>query len=175
MSEEITGIIGRPALNSHIGEYVASVIFGIELEESATAKGIDGYFAEGSLKGKSVNVKLYGKKENILDISTAELADFYLVLSGDDGDLSSSRGKTRPLVITQVFLFNMNKLMPRLEERGVRIGIATSVMKSDWDEAMVYPVQVNRELVLSDEQIRMLQLFDKKTGLNPSSSLKESL
>lgn len=175
MSEEIAGIIGRPALNRHIGEYVASMLFGIELEESATAKGIDGYFNEGSLKGKSVNVKLYGKKENILDISTAELADYYLVLSGDDGDLSSSRGKTRPLVISQVFLFNMTELMPRLKERGVKIGIATSVRKSDWDDAMVYPVQMNRELVLSDEQIRLLQLFNTKTGLNTSSPLKESL
>jgi len=168
VSEEIAGIIGRPALNRHIGEHVSSMIFGIELEESATAKGIDGYFADGSLKGKSVNVKLYGKKENILDISTAEMADYYLVLSGDDGDLSSSRGKTHPLVITQVFLFNMNKLMPRLKERGVKIGIATSVRKSDWDEAMVYPVQVNRELVLSEEQVRLLRLFGKQDNFSLS-------
>ena len=65
VSEEITGIIGKPALNGHIGEYIASKIFGIKLEASATSKGIDGRFNEGSLKGKSVNVKLYGKKENV--------------------------------------------------------------------------------------------------------------
>ena len=51
----------------------------------ATSKGIDGFFIEGSLRGKSVNVKLYGKKENILDISTGEIADYYLVLTGDEG------------------------------------------------------------------------------------------
>jgi len=165
VSEEIAAIIGRPALNGHIGEYLASRIFGIQLEFSATAKGIDGYFTEGSLKGKSVNVKLYGKKENILDISTDKVADYYLVLTGAEGDLSSSRGKTRPLVISQVYLFNMAKLMPKLRERGVRVGIATSVRKGDWEEAMVYPVQRSRELVLSEEQLRMIRLFDVEEGV----------
>lgn len=160
LSAEIAGIIGRPALNSHIGEYVASKIFGIELESSATAKGVDGRFKDGSLKDRSVNVKFYGKKENILDISAEPVADYYLVLTGPDGDLSSSRGKTRPLVIFQVYLFNMAKLMPVLWERDVRIGIATSVRKGDWDEAMVYPVQRSGEFVLNDEQIRMIRLFN---------------
>ena len=165
ISEEIAGIIGRPALNGHIGEFIASKIFRIKLEASATSKGIDGFFIEGSLKGKSVNVKLYGKKENIMDISAGTIADYYLVLAGEDGDLSSSKGKTRPLIISQVFLFNMRKLMPVLRERGVRIGIATSVRKKDWNEAMIYPVQRNREIVIGDESIKLLQLFD-----NPSAS-----
>jgi len=165
ISEEIAGIIGRPALNGHIGEYIASKIFRIKLEASATSKGIDGFFIEGSLKGKSVNVKRYGKKENILDISTGTIADYYLVLTGDEGDLSGSKGRTRPLIISQVFLFNMRKLMPILRERGVRIGIATSVRKKDWNEAMIYPVQKSREIVIGDKSIKVLELFD-----NPSAS-----
>lgn len=163
VSEEIAAIIGRPALNWHIGEYLASRIFGIRLEFSATAKGIDGYFMEGSLRGKSVNVKLYGKKENILDISPDKVADYYLVLTGAEGDLSSSRGKTRPLVISQVYLFNMAKLMPKLRERGVRVGIATSVRKGDWEGAMVFPEHRKSELVLSEEQFRLLRLFDNSS------------
>ncbi len=81
LSVEIAKIIGRPALNRHIGEYIASKIFHIELEESATATGIDGYFISGSLKEKTVNIKLYGKKENFLDISLKNLADYYLVMT----------------------------------------------------------------------------------------------
>lgn len=38
---EISKIIDRPALPSHIGEYIASRIFSIRLEDSAVAKGID--------------------------------------------------------------------------------------------------------------------------------------
>lgn len=162
VSEEIAKIINRPALNSHIGEYIASQIFDISLNESANVKGIDGLFKTGPLRGKSVNVKLYEKKENILDISPGYLADYYLVLSGGTGDLLSSRGKTRPLVISQVFLFNMNELMNRLGTSGVKVGIATSIRKSEWEKAMIYPVQVNMELVLSNEQVGLLRLFDNK-------------
>ena len=160
ISEEIAKIINRPALNSHIGEYVASQIFDISLNESANVKGMDGLFKTGPLRGKSVNVKLYGKQENILDISPGYLADYYLVLSGDTGDLLSSRGKTHPLIISQVFLFNMNEIMNRLRASGVKIGIATSIRKSEWEKAMVYPVQKNMELVLSNEQVELLRLFD---------------
>ncbi|MCW4051403.1 MAG: GIY-YIG nuclease family protein [Candidatus Bathyarchaeota archaeon] len=163
VSEEIAGIIGRPALIGHIGDYISSKIFIIELELSATAKGIDGCFIEGSLKGKSVNVKLYGKKENILDINPDHLADYYLVMTGAEGDLSSSRGKTRPLIISQVYLFNMAKLMTKLRERGVRVGLATSVRKGDWEEAMVFTEHRNSELVLSEEQFRLLRLFDNSS------------
>jgi hypothetical protein len=74
VSKEIAKIIGRPALSGHIGEYVASKIFDIQLESSATATGIDGRFTSGPLKGRTSNVKLYGKKENFLDISLKNLA-----------------------------------------------------------------------------------------------------
>ena len=159
ISGEIATIIGRPALNRHVGEYVASKIFDIELESSATAKGIDGRFTGGTLKGRTVNVKLYGKKENILDISMMNLADYYLVLTGPDGAVESSKGKTRPLVISQVFLFNMWRLIPELKERGVKIGIATSVRKQSWESAMIYPVQRNSDLVLHQKQIKQLSMF----------------
>ena len=72
---------------------------------------------------------------------------------------SSSRGEVRPLVISQVFLLNMKRLVPELERRGVKIGIATSVRNQDWDEAMVYPVQRNMELVLDEEQVGEVALF----------------
>ena len=41
---KISEITQRPATIGHTGEYIASKIFDIELEESASAKGIDGHF-----------------------------------------------------------------------------------------------------------------------------------
>jgi len=162
LSGEISKIIGRPALERHIGEYIASKIFDIKLEEIATSKGIDGRFNEGPLKGKTVNIKLYGKKENILDINKDSLADYYLVMSGPDSPAESSRGKMRPMILSQVHLFNMGRLVPELERRGVKIGTATSVRKRQWDETMIYPVQRNTELVLTSEQQRHLNLFSER-------------
>lgn len=70
IDDVIAGIINRPALVGHMGEYIAAKIFNIKLCESATSKGIDGVFTSGELQGKSVNVKYYGKEEHLLDIMT---------------------------------------------------------------------------------------------------------
>jgi hypothetical protein len=167
ISMKIATIIGRPALSGHIGEYIASIIFEIILETNANAKGIDGVFTKHPLNNKTVNIKLYGKQESILDISKGNLADYYLVLSGNNGSQTSSKGKTRPLIISQVFLFNMKKLMPKLQERGVKIGIATSIRKNDWQEAMIYPNQNNLELILNQKRKDLIQLFE-----NPNNSME---
>ena len=162
LSDEVSKIIGRPALNGHVGEYIASKLFNIKLEESAASKGIDGHFNDGPLKGKTVNIKLYGKKENLLDINKDFLADYYLVLSGPNSPAESSRGKTRPLILSQVHFFNMSRLVSELERRGVKIGVATSVRKQLWDEAMIYPDQRNIDLMLTLEQRRLLALFGER-------------
>lgn len=74
---EIARIIGIPTEKGHIGEFIASQIFGITLHTSATHKGSDGEFTDRPLKGKTVNVKYYGKQEGILDINTQAIPDFY--------------------------------------------------------------------------------------------------
>ena len=158
ISTEIAALIGRPALSSHIGEYIASKIFDIELYESATHKGVDGQFRTGPLRGKTVNVKLYGKKEGILDINHAP-ADYYLVLTGPDSPPVSSRGGDRPLTIEQAFIFNMSRLLTELRGRGVKIGIATSMTKGSWEAAMIYPRPRNTEYMLSPEQAKLIELF----------------
>jgi len=156
---EISGIIGRPALIGHVGEYIASQIFSIELEKSANNKSIDGQFTEGSLSGKTVNIKCYGKQEGILDITPNNLPDFYLVLTGQKSGAVSSRGTTRPLTINSVFLFDANELVTKLKTKNIKIGVATSVRSQMWDDAMVYPIQHNNKLVISDGQKGLLQLF----------------
>lgn len=155
----IARIIGRPAERSHTGEYLASRIFDIRLELSASHKGIDGHFTSGNLVGRTVNIKWYGKREGLLDINSKALPDFYLVMTGPKAAASSSMGTTRPWTISHIFLFDAHRLLTKLESRGVEIGNATSVVEELWREAEVYPTQRNSQLAISEEQKRLLALF----------------
>ena len=159
VEREIAEVIGRPGLIGHVGEYIASELFGIELLESASHRAIDGHFTDGALAGRSVNVKWYGKAEGILDITPEHLPDYYLVLAGPRTAAASSRGATRPWVIESVFLFDSRSLIPQLRARGIKIGVATSVARRYWDDAEVYPSQTNDSLVLTAEQRSVLEMF----------------
>jgi hypothetical protein len=159
IEEGITGIVGRPAQIGHFGEYLASVIFGINLEESATNPGYDGKFVDEPLAGKTVNVKMYGKREGILDMNEAHVPDYYLVLSGPKTAALSSKGVSRPWVISEVFLFDALSLVSRSRARGVKIGVATSVISAEWERARVFPSSPSSPLVLSPDQDRLLSLF----------------
>ena len=155
----LSEIIGRPCQRGHLGEFIASKIFKIKLEVSAAAKGIDGVFVDGPLIGKTVNVKFYGKQEGILDISLDNLANYYLVLTGPKSAPKSSRGYSRPLIISNVYLFDIKKLVDILRKRGIKIGIATSVAKAYWSDAEIYPQLRNNILELDKQQVKLLNLF----------------
>jgi len=159
IEQQISLLIGRPALIGHVGEYIAARIFDIRLEESARQKSIDGYFLSGELSGKSVNIKWYAEKEGILDITPAVLPDFYLVLAGPTFPAQSSQGTARPWLIEQVFIFESEQLFKKLSQRGMKIGVATSIPKAFWEEAEIYSQQNNNILSLSEEARRMLALF----------------
>jgi hypothetical protein len=154
----VTQLVGRPALLGHLGEFVASVVFDIVLEKSATAKGIDGHFASGPLQGKTVNIKWYGKEESLLDIRPDAIPDYYLVLTGPRGRAVSSRGEARCWSIDSVFLFESAPLLSALTVRGVQVGVATSIVRALWSEAEIYPTPGAR-LSLSQEQRLLLDLF----------------
>ncbi len=156
---KISAIIGRPAHSGHIGEFVASGIFDIELAESAAQKGIDGHFSSGPLAGKSVNIKKYSTDQGLLDIVLESPPDFYLVLTGLRIPPVSSRGTTQPWTIESVFLFDAASLVQQLRQRGVKIGVATSVRRHQWDEAEIYPSANNRALRLTSDQTSMIQMF----------------
>lgn len=47
---EISGIIGTPVQIGHVGEYIASQVFSITLEESASTPAIDGFFQKAALE-----------------------------------------------------------------------------------------------------------------------------
>jgi hypothetical protein len=158
---EITSVIGRPGQIGHLGEYIASKVFDIRLEESASSKAIDGYFSSGPLNGLSVNIKWYAKLEFLLDITPDALPDYYLVMTGPKTKELTSKGKARPWLIEFVFLFEAKPLVRELNKRGLKIGIATSVRQTYWQKAEIYPRPFNRDLLLSDEQKRLLRLFSK--------------
>ena len=91
LDAEIASVTGRPALPGHIGEFIAAEVFGIDLHPSATHTGSDGTFRTGSLAGRTVNVKLYGFQEGILDVKVQDPPEFYLVLTGDKRSAANSR------------------------------------------------------------------------------------
>jgi len=158
---QISQIIGRPAEKGHIGEFIAGKIFDLKLHEDATKRGNDGVFRSGPLAGKNVNVKLYGKRDNVLDFNLTDPAEYYLVLTGPKSHIGSSRGSTRPLVINSVFLFESGQLISELKKRKVKIGIATSVTQEQWNNAEIFPNQRNNLLIVTEKQKELLGYFPK--------------
>jgi hypothetical protein len=158
IDREIAGIINRPVTPGHLGEWIASEVFGITLNDAANQKAIDGYFANGPFSGASVNVKWYLKREGILDMSPNELPDYYLVLTGPPSRASSSLGTTRPWRLDAVYLFEAAVLHADLQERGRRIGVASSIRASTWTDAEVYPRE-RSSFPLSGEQRSVLASF----------------
>lgn len=153
---ELAAVIGRPALSGHIGELIAGEVFDIELHVSATHKGSDGVFRSGPLAGRSVNVKLYGCQESILDMKPADPPDLYLVLTGEKRTAASSRATHRPVVLRHAYIFAHANLV----SAGVRPGVAASVRQQLWTEAEVWPERGAAALVdLSPDQVALLELF----------------
>ncbi len=163
IGREIAALIGRPATIGHVGEFIAAAVFDIELEESASGRGIDGHFRSGPLAGRTVNVKWYAKHESLLAITPDSLPNFYLVMTGPRSQAMTSRGEARPWLIESVFLFEAAPLVERLKARGVQIGVATSVTRAEWEAAEIYPQPRNPRYRLSEAQRAMLALFGRRT------------
>ena len=159
VDQEIAGVLGRPAHTGHLGEFIAAHVFRIALLESASHKGIDGHFTARPLAGRSVNIKFATKNDGLLNMNLDSPPDFYLVMTGPRTQPASSRATTSPWVISSVFLFDAPDLVQRLIERGVKIGIATSVARRFWGEAEIYPRQSNHALRLTPEQRSWIKLF----------------
>jgi hypothetical protein len=134
---ELARLIQRPMTSGHLGEWIAAEVFDIELEASAVAAGIDGHFRSGPLQGRTVNVKWYLKREGLLDTTETAALDYYLVLTGPASAAASSRGTTRPWRIEAVFLFDARQLRSEQSMRGVKRGVASSVIKQQWTAAEI--------------------------------------
>lgn len=108
IDEKIAAVIHRPMTTGHLGEWIASQVFDIELETSAVAAAIDGRFRAGLLQGR--NVKWYLKREGLIDMTESPALDYYLILAGPVSAAVSSRGGRRPWCIEAVYLFDAKQL-----------------------------------------------------------------
>jgi len=156
---ELARLIQRPMTSGHLGEWIAAQVFDVELEASAVAAGIDGHFRSGPLQGRTVNVKWYLKREGLLDTTESAALDYYLVLTGPSSAAASSRGTTRSWRIEAVFLFDARQLRAEQTVRGVKRGIASSVIKQQWTAAEIYPSPTNTQLSVTPQQADQLKLF----------------
>lgn len=158
VEERLARLLGRPASAGAVGEWIAARVFDIRLEDAGNHRGFDGRFTNGPMAGRSVNIKLYGRRD-VLDITQEALPDYYLALTGPKGDGASTRGTHVPIRIAGVYLFDAPTLVSTLRERGVQVGVASSVRTTDWEAAQIYPAAEFPPLELSQEQQQMLALF----------------
>ena len=92
-------------------------------------------------------------------MTTSEMLDEYLVMTGPTSAAATSSGGTRPWRIDGVYLFEASNLKAALVERGRRIGTASSIRAPLWAQAEVYPKLVNSRLPLNQKQVHQLRLF----------------
>ncbi|MBO0780331.1 MAG: hypothetical protein J2P37_16010 [Ktedonobacteraceae bacterium] len=156
IDEKIATLIGRSAQANHVGEYIASVIFDITMEEGGKVRGYDGRFARGPLAGQTVDVQWHPRRDGLLNIKQEALPDYYLVLMGPE---RFTPAVASPWRIETIYLFHTGGLLNALRERGVQIGSGTSVTGPLWERAEIYPVPRNASFMLSDEQRKLLVLF----------------
>lgn len=157
---DLVRVIARPVTAGHLGEWIASLVFDVELESSPSAKGIDGRFRSGPLQGRTVNVKWYMRHQGLLDTTEHAALDYYLVLAGPPSPAGSSRGTTQPWCIHSAYLIDARQLRAEQLARGVKLGIASSVTKQQWLSAQIYPPTAASPLPLTREQADLLQLFE---------------
>ncbi len=150
---EAAEILEKPLLIGNVGDYIASEVFDIELHKDKKKKACDGYFRSGLLKGKSVNIKFYGRRGRLLDINQEALPDYYLVMMGEPTKLSRC-----PWNIESVHLFRAEEIEEELKAR-VKLGTATSVRQRYWEKAIIYPHNNSEAYKISVEQFEMLELF----------------
>jgi hypothetical protein len=149
-------IVQRPMASGHLGEWLASRIFDIELEQVAVTPAFDGRFRSGCLQGKTVNIKWYLKREGLLDLTESPILDYYLVMTGPSSAAVSSKGTVRPWCIEAVYLFDAHQLHAEQHARGVKLGIASSVRQQQWAAAEIYSTTTN---LLTPRQVDLLKLF----------------
>ncbi len=106
-----------------------------------------------------MNVKWYLKREGLLDMTEFTALDYYLVLAGPPSPAVSSQGTSRPWCIDAVYLFEARKLQAEQIARGVKRGVASSVIKEQREGAEVYPLAAKPELAVTPQQAEQLGLF----------------
>ena len=156
LDSKIATHIRNTAQAGNVGEYIASIIFKIKMDDTEKSKGYDGRFTLGPLAGRSVDVQWRTKHDGQINIKQDAYPDYYLILSGPE---TATPPIASPWLIKSIFLFPAQELLNALRERGVQIGSGTSITGPLWERAEIYPVPRNNTLVLSDEERKLLVLF----------------
>ena len=162
LDHRLARITNRPMTSGYLGEWLAAKIFDIELEPSAVTQGIDGRFRSAPLEGCTVNVKWYLKREGLLDTTDCPELDYYLVLAGPPGSATSSQAGTRPWCIDAVYLFDAHQLRAQQTARGVKQGVASSIVRQQWNDAQIYPADTPH-FPLTPRQRDLLRLLHQDT------------
>ena len=159
VESNIANLLGNSVNLSTIGEYITATIFHITLIPSTQHHEFAGIFASQPLRGKTVDVQWYPRREGFLNVHTESTPDYYLVLAGPKQESSTARALVNPWLISSVHLFNTPELLTALRERGVQIGSHTSVINQLWERAEIFPIQHNSSLILTEEQRALIQIF----------------
>ncbi len=159
VEKNIANIIGHPVTTNSVGDCIAAAIFDIALgDPNPVYKSNDGRFLHGPLAGRSVAIEWYTRRDGLMNLKMDAPMDYYLVLAGPKSS-GGAHPAVNPWVSESVHLFDAKHLLTALRERGVQIGTGTSVIGELWDRAEIYPAQHNTQLILSEEQRRLLALF----------------
>jgi hypothetical protein len=156
---EITRIINRPAVPGHLGEWLASQLFDIDLESPDSAEAFDGRFASGPLATRTVNIEWIGKRDEDLDLTSSRPVDFHLVFTGPKALALTTKGIARPLRINGCYLFDARGREARPDARGATPGAGSSVLAQEWDAAEIFPRPNNPLLPIGPETHGVLGLF----------------
>jgi len=144
---EISRIINRPVLTGRLGDWLASQLFDIDFEPSAS-DGFHGRFASGSLAARTVDTRWLGARDGNLDLRSPAGLDFCLVFTGPQALALTSRGVVRPLRIDACHLFDARRPDAR-----------PGVLASEWEAAEVFPRANNPLLEVEPEARALLGLF----------------
>ncbi|HEX6450232.1 MAG TPA: hypothetical protein VF060_12300 [Trebonia sp.] len=67
--------------------------------------------------------------------------------------------RDRAWAVEAVYLFDTVDLLAKLRSRRVKIGVATSVLLEDWEDARIFPARAAAPLRLTKAQAAALKLF----------------
>jgi hypothetical protein len=156
---EIARIINRPAVAGHLGEWLASQLFDIDLEPPDSAEAFDGRFASGPLATRTVNIEWISKRDEDLDVTSSRPVDFHLVFTGPKALALTTKGIARPVRIDACFLFDARGREAQEATGGATSGAASSVLAEEWDAAEIFPRPNNPLLPIDPEAHGVLALF----------------
>src|SRR5437588_5155010 len=126
---KIATIIGHPTQVQSVGEYIASVIFGIALTRKIVVhKNSDGHFVRGPLAGQTVDVQWRTKHDGILHLKTDPLPDYYLVFVRSK-DATAVHSLSIPWVIESAHRSHSAEQLRSLRERVVHLWTRTTITR----------------------------------------------